>query len=203
MTNYPPQPWQLRGQMYSSTFLVPIAAVPVVTPPGWSPVRLAGRAVVATAWVDYEPGGVLSYRELMATLLVRRGRIIAPTILSIWVDSEASRDGGRALWAIPKDLATFEFAGDRLTATGPDGAPIATGTVRRRAGLPRRVPVNFAVAQERGGAALVSPVRSRGSLAYGSATFDAAPDGPLGWLAGRRPLSSTQLRDFEMSFGAR
>ncbi|WP_375492021.1 acetoacetate decarboxylase family protein [uncultured Jatrophihabitans sp.] len=201
MTDYPPQPWDLRGQMYASTFLLPLADIPVVTPPGWSPVRLGGRGVVATAWVDYEPSGVLSYRELMATLLVHRGRLVAPTILAIWVDSESSRYGGRGLWAIPKELATFDFGNGLLSAACPDGTPIATGTVRRRAALPRPVPLNYSVVQERGGAELRSPVRSRGTLAYGSATFDAAPNGPLGWLAGRRPTTSVQLADFEMSFG--
>ena len=199
--DFPPQPWRLRGQMYASTFLVPLSRVPVSAPPGWSAVRVGGRGIVTTAWVSYEPGGVLSYRELMATLLVRRGRIVAPTILSIWVDSESSRDGGRALWAIPKDLASFDFTGGRLAATSGDGVPIAAGLVRKRAGLPRPAPVRFAVVQERGGAALVSPVRARGTLAYASASFDAAPDGPLGWLAGRKPVTSMQLGDFDMTFG--
>jgi Acetoacetate decarboxylase (ADC) len=200
-TTFPPEPWELRGQMFASTFLVPHKQVPIVAPPGWSPVRVGGRCVVTTAWVDYAPGGVLSYRELMATLLVRRGRAVAPTILSIWVDSEASRDGGRALWAIPKELATFDFAGVRMAAAAPDGTPIAAGQVRRRTALPRPVPVSFSVVQERDGAALVSPVRARGKLAHGSATFDAAAAGPLGWLAGRRPTTSVQLTDFEMTFG--
>src|SRR6185437_6313646 len=50
-----------------------------------APVRVRGKLVVGAVWVDYEPGGVLSYRELMTTVLVRRGLRVLPTITHIWV----------------------------------------------------------------------------------------------------------------------
>ena len=31
--------------------------------------------------------------------------------------------------------------------------------------------------------------------------WEFAPDGPLGWLAGRRSLASFRMSDFQMSFG--
>ncbi len=200
MTGYPPEPWHLRGQLHASAFLVPLADVPVELPPGCVPVRVGGRGVVGTAWVSYEPGGVLSYREVMATLLVRCGWRLLPTIVAIWVDSEASRDGGRALWGIPKELATFDVRGGDFAARDEKG-PIATGTVRPRFRLPGRAPVGFSVVQWLDGAARVSPVRTRAGVALSAATFDADPAGPLGFLAGRRPLASFSLQDFDMRFG--
>lgn len=198
--SYPSEPWQLRGQLHASVFLVPLSDVPVDLPPGCRPIRLGRLPVVGTAWVSYEPGGVLSYRELMATLLVRRGRQIMPTIVRIWVDSAVSRDGGRALWGIPKDLAAFEFDGERLSAWNEAGG-IAEGTVRTLYTFPRRWPVTFSVVQRLDGAAKKSPVRSRSSVAISRMTLDADPIGPLGFLAGRRPLMSFTMRAFEMSFG--
>ncbi|WP_308431733.1 acetoacetate decarboxylase family protein [Amycolatopsis acidiphila] len=62
------------------------------------PVTVLGRAVVATAFVDYLPGGLLPYHELLAAVVVRRGRRLGLTITDIWVDSPASRAGGRELW---------------------------------------------------------------------------------------------------------
>jgi hypothetical protein len=200
MTGYPPEPWQLRGQAHVSTHLVPLSDVPVDLPPGCRPIRIGRFGIVGTAWVSYEPGGVLSYREFMATLLVRRGWRIMPTIVRIWVDSETSRDGGRALWGIPKDLASFEFDGTRLSAWDEKGG-IAEGTVRTRFTLPRRWPSAFSIVQWLDGAAKVSPVRSRSALAVSSATLDPDPTGPLAFLVGRRPLLSFTVRDFEMSFG--
>ena len=36
-THFPVEPWNLRGQMHVSTFLVPLADVPVDLPPGCTP----------------------------------------------------------------------------------------------------------------------------------------------------------------------
>lgn len=202
MAGYPAEPWDLRGQMHVSAFLVPLGDVPVDLPPGCTPVRIAGRGVVGAAWVSYEPGGVLSYREIMATLLVRRGRRLLPTIVRIWVDSEASRDGGRALWGIPKELARFTVEGS-FHAAEDDKGPIAVAVLRPRRALPWRLPVRFAVVQWLDGRAKVSPVRSTALLAPTTVTFDADPSGPLGFLAGHRPFASFSLRDFRMSFGGR
>lgn len=201
MRSYPPEPWDLRGQLHTSVFLVPLATVPLEAPPGWRPVRLGRFALVATAWVSYEPGGVLSYRELMATVLVRRGLRLAPTIVRIWVDSEASRDGGRALWGIPKELAGFAFDGPDLAATDGTGG-IATGTVRPRAWLPGRWPARFRVAQTLAGRAKVTPVRTRARFGLARGTFTADPSGPLRFLARRRPLLTLSAGDFRMSFGS-
>jgi hypothetical protein len=156
--------------------------------------------IVGTAWVVYEPGGVLSYRELMATVLVRRGWRVMPTIVRIWVDSETSRDGGRALWGIPKELAAFDVDGADFSAEDGNGS-VATGTVRPVATLPLVTPASFRIVQRLAGQAKVSRVRSRGRLAVSRARFTADPGGPLAFLSGRRPLVTFSLRDFRMSFG--
>ncbi|WP_375481334.1 acetoacetate decarboxylase family protein [uncultured Jatrophihabitans sp.] len=202
--SYPPEPWELHGQLHASAFLVPLDRLtdgaPLDLPPGCRLVRLGGRAVVGTAWVVYEPTGVLDYRELMATVLVRRGWRILPTIVRIWVDSEESRDGGRALWGIPKELAGFDVAGGRFAAADDTG-PIAAGTVRAVATTPFALPLSFRIVQWLHGRAKVSPVRSRARLALSRARFDAEPAGPLAFLTGRRPLVTVTMRDFRMRFG--
>jgi hypothetical protein len=202
MTGYPPEPWDLRGQLHSSVYLVPLYEIPADLPPGCRPVRIGRRAVVGTAWVSYQPGGVLEYSELMSTLLVRCGWRLMPTITHIWVDSEISRDGGRALWGIPKGLAKFTFAGEHFAAADDDG-PIATGTVRPLAWLPGRWPLGFRLVQWLNGAAKISPVRSKARLGLARARMDADPSGPLAFLAGRRALVSFSVGDFRMSFGSR
>jgi hypothetical protein len=199
---FPPEPWDLRGQLHASAFLVPLHEVPVDLPPGCRPVRVGRMGVVAAIWVNYEPGGVMQYRELMTTLLVRHGRRLLPTITHIWVDSPSSRDGGRALWGIPKELATFDFDGTEFAAHDDEG-PLASGSVTPVAALPGRWPTNFRVAQWLGGAAKFSPVHSRAAIVISRASFHADPTGPLAFLSGRRPLVSFTLRDFRMSFGSR
>jgi hypothetical protein len=197
---YPPEPWHLRGQLHGSLFLVPLDDITVDLPPGCRPIRLGDKGVVGAVWVSYDPGGVLSYSELMTTLLVRRGWRLMPTITHIWVDSVASRDGGRALWGIPKGLASFVFDGGDHSARDDEG-PLATGSTRARFRLPGRWPVRFSVVQWLEGKAKVSPVRSSSSVSLARATFEADPSGPLAFLAGRRALLSFSLGDFRMSFG--
>ena len=151
-------------------------------------------------FVGDEPGGVLTYRELMTTLLVRRGWRLLPTITHIWVDSVASRDGGRALWGIPKELAEFTFARTNRSARDDEG-PLATGTVRTRRRLPGRFPVRFKIVQRLDGQTKISSVRSTARLSVDRARFEADPSGPLAFLSGRRPRLSFSLGEFRMSFG--
>jgi hypothetical protein len=193
---YPPEPWLLRGDLHTSVFLVPLADVRVDLPPGWRPMRLGRFGVVGTAWVSYRPGGVLAYEELMSTLLVRRGWRVLPTITQIWVDSPSSRDGGRELWGIPKQLAKF----GAFLATTDDG-PIAAGSVQPRITLPWRLPGGFAVVQRLTGSAKVTPVRFRALVGLSRSTFAADPSGPLAFLAGRRAFLSFSVIDFRMIFG--
>ncbi|HSK59485.1 MAG TPA: acetoacetate decarboxylase family protein [Actinomycetospora sp.] len=206
-TSYPPEPWTLVGRMDLSTFLVPTEELPTATwPDGWRPFVLGGRTLVGAAWVDYAEGGVLSYHELLVAVAGRVGPRVRPHIVRIWVDSPASRDGGRELWGIPKALATFDgLAAGRpsmtLEGTESSARPVASAVLRRGARLPGRPRVGFTLAQDRHGALLESPVVSRNGLGLLHAEWTFAADGPLGFLAGRRPVLSVTLHDFAMLFG--
>lgn len=201
---FPPEPWRLVGHLHLAVWLVPAARLPAVAVPGTRPLVLARRGVVGTAWVVYGPGGVLAYDELMVTVLVRRGRRLLPSITSIWVDSPVSRDGGRALWGIPKELARFRVrevdGGLDLSAEDDDGA-LGAVALRRGRRLLVRVPFRFRVLQERDGRALRSPVRGRARLALERGTWTLPDHGPLAVLRGRRPVLQLALHDFVVRFG--
>ncbi len=202
---YPPEPWELRGQMHVSVWLVPRATnTSRSMPAGTRRLFVAGREVVGTAWVDYQPGGVLTYRELLAATLIRDGGWPLSTITGIWVDSMPSRDGGRALWAIPKDLAEFTFdgSGDVSAAAHIDGRPIASASVRRGVRLPGRWPIRFRVVQDRNGQPQTTRVRGTARIRIGRSDWRIAPDGPLAYLRGLRPRVTVTLADFRMTFGS-
>ena len=195
---YPPEPWSLRGRMHVTVWLVPVGALPALAPEVLAAariVRIGRRAVLGTAWVDYRPGGVLSYRELLAAVLVRDGLRFRVSITHIWVDSVESRDGGRALWGIPKDLAELSIADGAASAAG-----IATARFRKARGRVR-LPVRFTVLQALGGAALASPVRSSAHCGLSTVAWEPAADGPLGFLGRARPVVSLLADDFRMRFG--
>jgi hypothetical protein len=212
---YPPAPWDLRGQLYLSVFAVPRTTLPALPGPlaaAVRPIPIGRHALVGAAWVRYEPGGVLHYHELLSAVLVHEKQRPRVSIAEIWVDSVESRDGGRALWGIPKDLADLQLrtspGGDVVAAasTGPEPgdrpAPIGSASFRQGLRLPGRWPTPLSVAQALGEAVVRTPVRGRAGLRLGGGTWRVEAGGPLGYLAGRRPLLTVTLTDFRLRFGA-
>lgn len=205
MPAYPPQPWHLAGEACLSLWRVPVAELPRA-PAEPRPLTVAGAAVVVTAWVDYQNGGELSYRELLAAVAVRDG-VTAGSITEIWVDSAVSLAGGRQLWDIPKELATLDFS-KGTTFTGSAATQddwIATAAFSRRIGSPVRIPAACTITQPAlapTGPPNHSPVRVTGKPRGATSTWNINPEGPLGYLAGRRPVLSARLHDFRLRFGA-
>jgi Acetoacetate decarboxylase (ADC) len=169
------------------------------------PVVVGGRGLVGTAWVEYQPGGVLQYRELLSAVLVRHRARPAVSIVDIWVDSPASRDGGRELWGIPKELAdlTIETAGGGTTGARAltEVGPIAQASISPGRRSPGRWPIRLSVIQLLGGQVKVTPVRGWTSIQRAKAAWQVEPTGPLSELGGRAPLLTLTLRDFRILFG--
>lgn len=184
--DFPPSPWSMRGQLYLSLW------------------RL-GRTLVGTAFVDYQPGSELTYAELLRARPTRDGRRAGVTITDIWVDSAASRAGGRALWAIPKELAGFSmrraerFHGEART----DGRPVAVAEFDPGRRLPGRLPFRSCTRQRRdSGEVVVAPLTGSARVRRARARWEFPDDGPFADLRGRRPLTSIVLEDFDLRFGA-
>ncbi|WP_375003303.1 acetoacetate decarboxylase family protein [Aeromicrobium sp. CTD01-1L150] len=192
---YPGEPWDLHGDATAGVFLVPVSKLPELPPPGTRVITVAGRAIVTAAFFRYREPSPLTYGEVMATVLVRRRWRPRVFIPQIWVDSPASRDGGRQLWAIPKDLA--QFAGD--PGTSMVGDELASVTVSRTRRLPGRWRTSFRVAQWRGGRGFVTPVA--GQVEASTARAHWRFGGALAWLTGRRPLLTVHVRRFHLLFG--
>lgn len=161
------------------------------------------------AFFSYEEGSPLTYRELVVARLLDAPRRTLE-ITDIWVDSAESLQGGRSLWAIPKELADLEVEDRRLGpaaytsfAAGSDGREIVSGSF---ASLPAaavlRTPYSALARQPReGGAFLTTPIRGSARSFPALASWDFAADGPLSYLRDRRPLVSFRLRDVRLTFG--
>ncbi|MER5201305.1 acetoacetate decarboxylase family protein [Streptomyces sp. NPDC002755] len=202
MNPYPDEPWHLAGQMYLSLWLVPRAELPPVAP-GTRHLVLGGRGLVGAAWVVYEHDSVLHYNELLRAVLVRDGARARVCITDIWVDSEISMAGGRALWGIPKEMAVFEVQRADATscAAKTDQGTLAAGRYTERRSLPGRWPLAFKLAQTLNGRMKTSRVRSSAALRLARAEWTAPADSRLGTLGRRAPLVSLTLRDFTLRFG--
>lgn len=194
---FPSPPWALQGHLWLSLF--PVRTGAPGRPPG----------LYGAAFVGYAEGGVLSYRELFVARLVRDGAVPRVHITDIWVDSEASRDGGRSLWAIPKELADLHL---RRRLVGPaawvacdaniNGEPVAAARFTGARTPLLRTPLRFTVRQEReDGTPVVTTVSGTSRNLPVRARWDFGAQGPLAWLHGRRPAASFEVGDFRMTFG--
>lgn len=217
---FPPEPWQLSGRGALSAWRVATARLPAL-PPGATPLTLRGRALAVTAFVAYDDAGLLPYRELLAGVVVRHGRGAAArpalSITHIWVDSEASLAGGRALWAIPKQMARFsggtsngrtDESARAETGARPGALATARFGPRRLLGhplpaIPLPLPLVSRVVQTEDGAAVSSRIRASARVRPASAAWDLPRDGALSWLDGARPLAHLLTEEFAMSFGPR
>lgn len=162
------------------------------------------------AFVDYVEGSTLTYRELLLARLVRDGAVPRVHVTDIWVDSVESRDGGRSLWAIPKDLAELHVL---PRGVGPatrvscdaniNGSPVAAARFTEPRVPSLRMPFAFTVTQDReDGSRAVTPVSGTSCNLPVLARWDFGADGPLAWLQGRRPIGTFRLGDFRLTFGS-
>ncbi|MCG8927900.1 acetoacetate decarboxylase family protein [Lentzea sp. CC55] len=188
---YPPEPWHMRGSAVISVFRVPRDEVPREhLPRGARPITLAGSAFVAVAFVSYEPGSVLTYEELLVAVPVLDRGTVAVSVPQIWVDSEASRQGGRELWAIPKQLARFGA-----------GSSIAAVAVKGLLPLPGRWRFAGPIAQHLDGRDVRARAVMSGRYRLAKAAWLVPAGGPLGYLTGRTPLVSVAVDDMRLTFG--
>ena len=183
----------MRGQLWLSLFRVRGDDHPKREP-----------GVYGVALICYEQPSPLTYSELLVARQVDR-RV---TITDIWVDSEDSRDGGRDLWAFPKELCDFrlENTGGRLQRTSWTASLGGRSIVRARfsdiSNLTLRTPFKGATRQDRESGEEVSATLTGSAKVLpcrGSWEFNDV--GPLAWLAGKRPLASFRMADFQLSFG--
>ena len=166
MSAFPPPPWPMVGP----TLIVPAA----------------GRVLLLGRW---EEGSALHYGEL-ATLhgpLVRRGRP-AFWVDTMHVDHPGSRAGGRAIWGVPKELATFDWSEGGCTVGDEHGE------LARLAWPPPRVRVPLPATGFFAGDVDGPPRRARlaGTLRVGPVLADV--DAPRLGFSGRRPALAGHAR---------
>lgn len=194
---YPPAPWHMHGQLWLTIVKVPTAV---------DERRPAG--MYGVAMVDYQDPSPLTYGELLVGRVVK-GPVKGVTITDIWVDSPASLAGGRAIWAIPKELCDFTLESSHsgplartawTMSTG--GTEIASATFSDVSRLAPRTPFKADTWQpgieETGYDDRSSPLSGSAKALLCRGRWDFNPLGPLAWLHGCRQLASFRMVDFNM-----
>ncbi len=211
---YPPAPWSLTGQLYGSIWTVPEAAFECDLAPAFVPLVNFGRIGVFAGFVDYQAGSILTYHELIAGVVVRlKGRRrYALNVTHIWVDDEASRQGGRAIWGVPKELASFGVAyaqnnrNFQGTAQAQSGQNLAQGDFQAVLGLTQgwRVPTPFPNLQILHDRPHYTSGTFWSAIQFCKGGMRVEASSPLAALgiAGRKPLLSFGGRGFKMTLQA-
>ena len=138
---YPPAPWRIAGPTVICPALVPVEVARAHVPADVDIVPVApGRTAGGFLLARYEGGSTLHYGELLVFPGLTRVRgSVGVWVSHAYVDSPASLAGGRRMWGVPKDLATFDWADGRVRLTGEAGEHLMTATFpqpRRRLRLP-------------------------------------------------------------------
>jgi hypothetical protein len=185
------------GELWISAWLVRASKVEAEIPWGWRLMRIGPWAVAGAVLAHYAEGGTLSYNEAAVGILIRNGAALAITIPWIRVDSELSMIGGRRFWSIPKCMAQFSGAGDRIIAEGELGDKIEVKLKPSTFKLPLALPLALAQPAPEG------VVRATGRLS-GVARLGRAQwrlPGRLAKVVPRRPLFTFQVRSATLELG--
>ncbi len=124
---YPPAPWHANAQLWAGFFR---ADAPAMLPMGLSPLIGARSRVIAL--IRYLAGSTLVYDELLMGTPARVGLHVGVYVEYLYVDSVASLWGGRRIWGLPKELATFTWNGETCRVADSAGMSLVTLHVNRR-----------------------------------------------------------------------
>lgn len=213
-TGYPRAPWNLKGQLYGSIWSLSAQQLQLKLPTNFKLLVNFGRASAFVGFVDYQPGSTLVYHELIAGVVVKlKGSYrFAFHVTQMRVDNEQSLWGGREIWGVPKEFASFQFefakANHHFKAQvrQPDNLLLATGDFQTVVGLPRKLklPVPFPNLQMLQGQPYHSSGTFWSAIQLCRGGLDIPKDSPLAVLgvAGRKPLISFAGLDFRIHLKA-
>lgn len=193
---YPPPPWRARAEFWAGLFRCDRRAQ---LPAGLRPL-LGARTRVVTL-VRYLPGSALTYDELIIATPALLGARPGLAIEYIWVDSAASLWGGRRLWGLPKELATFTWDTDGVRMADAAGPLVTLDVDRSPTTRGPLLPLAIAGIGRLGGAwaYALDPLRLRPGRA-GLRLRGLAPR--LGFTLTERPLLAIASRDCHVTFPA-
>lgn len=199
---YPAPPWVLRGWGYQTLQGVDIAAVRPVVPsslrivPVW-PGKTLGGIYVAS----YEQGSVLQYHELIVcpALVWANGRL-GFWISHVYVDDPSSMAGGREVWGLPKELASFEVdehpSGGHMTVKQGERTLCRLSHERANRGL--RAPALLPAFGQQQGAPLFIVGRVRARISPTRVRVEVPSESPFARLGVDRPRLGVSFGDLTL-----
>lgn len=119
--HFQPAPWTLTGDATVGVKLVSADLARRLVPPDAKVLCVWPKRTLAILFLaQYRHSPVGEYRELIVApaLVWRKGRI-GCWISHIYVDNSTSLAAGRAIWALPKQMASMQWSAERFSSGGP------------------------------------------------------------------------------------
>jgi hypothetical protein len=175
--HYQAAPWTLRGEAIVGLKLVRADIVRRFIPPDAKVLCVWPKRTLAVLYLaQYRQSPVGEYRELIiAPALVSRAGRVGFWISHIYVDSVTSLVAGRALWALPKQMASIEWTAERIAVIGPQVKLQAASAPSSSAAV--RLPFIGAAMSKYRSAESWFAVRGAASCTFARATVDLAGEG--------------------------
>lgn len=116
--SYPSPPWTLKGYALQTLQFVDCDRIRSFIPPEFEIFSVGFGKTIGGIYIStYQAGSTLEYNELIVSpaLVTYQGKW-GGWISHIYVDHSDSVAGGREIWGLPKELATFDWeGGTRIT----------------------------------------------------------------------------------------
>ncbi|MFW6296363.1 MAG: acetoacetate decarboxylase family protein [Halothece sp.] len=111
---YPQAPWQLKGYAIQTLQLVDVDQVRPLIPAELSVVSVfPGKTLGGIYLSSYGAGSTLEYNELIVIAAIARYQDKTGSWVShLYVDDSDSLAGGREIWGLPKEIASFTWEKD-------------------------------------------------------------------------------------------
>jgi len=192
----PAAPWTLHGEAIVGLKIVRSDIAQRFVPPDAKVVRIwPGRTLAILYLAHYQHSPVGEYRELIvAPALVSRHGRVGFWISNIYVDSETSMAAGRAIWALPKQMASLEWGAGGVSSVGPQ---LRVSASVAAAGRSMRLPFVGAAMSQCGSAKSWFSVRGSARVGHARASVEFAHgDGlaALGFGGSMKVFVCQQLR---------
>lgn len=189
----PPPPWRLRGRAILLLQQLRIEDARAYVPAALDIAPIApGKTLGILYLASYETGSTLCYHELIVVpALVRHGLKFGGWISHIYVDEPRSVAGGQQYWALPKELAAFQWSeeGRSRTVLVRQGEDVLCRLQASRTMGRVKLPVLAPAFSLRNGDLLWFQGRGWGRCSIGSAEVELVPASPfaaLGFNHGRQ-----------------
>lgn len=179
--HFPSAPWTLRGEAVVGLKLVRSDLARQLVPRDAKVVCILPKRTPAILYLaHYSQSPVGEYREIIVApaLVSRRGRV-GFWISHIYVDSSTSLAAGRAIWALPKQMASMHWSADRFSSNGPQ-LKLSASVTPARASI--RFPFMGAALTKYGLSHSWFAVRGAASIGLARASVDLADDPQLAAL---------------------